>query len=122
MFRINYHSIFTASRPVDFRKSFDGLSGEVRNALEKDPLDGSLFVFFNKRMDSVKMLLWDGDGFWLFYKKLEVGTFQFPLQCSSESPSVAVGYDELQCILSGIEITRIHKRKRYEHSKIYIDI
>jgi transposase len=113
MFRINYHSIFVASRPVDFRKSFDGLSGEVRNCLGMNPLDGSLFVFFNRRMDSVKMLLWDGDGFWLFAKKLETGTFQFPMRCSPEQPSASVAYDELQCILSGIEVTRIQKRKRF---------
>lgn len=116
MFRINYHSIFVASQPVDFRKTFNGLSGEVRNSLEMDPLDGSLFVFFNRRMDSVKMLLWDGDGFWLFAKKLEAGTFQFPLRCSPDKPSASVGYDELLCILSGIEVTRIRKRKRYSRA------
>ena len=117
MFRINYHSIFVASKPVDFRKSFDGLSGEVRNSLGKDPLDGSLFVFFNRRMDSVKMLLWDGDGYWLFSKKLEIGTFQFPLVCSPELSSASVGYDELQCILSGIELSGIQRRKRYFNPK-----
>ncbi len=64
--------------PVDMRRSFDGLECLVRDGLGEDPLSGSLFVFSNRRRDRAKLLLWDGSGFWIWYKRLEEGTFHFP--------------------------------------------
>jgi hypothetical protein len=55
------------------RKSFDGLQGLVVNELEMDSLSGDIFIFINKRRDRVKILVWDRNGFWLFYKRLEQG-------------------------------------------------
>lgn len=63
--------IFLCRDPADLRKSFDGLAALVREALGADPLSGHLFVFRNKRGDRLKILLWDRDGFLIFYKKLE---------------------------------------------------
>jgi transposase len=63
------HSIYLCSRHVDFRKCFDGLCGEIRNYMGGDPLDRSLFVFYNRRRDRLKMLLWDDDCFWLLYNQ-----------------------------------------------------
>ena len=60
--------IFLHARPTDMRKSFDGLSGLVRGVLAADPLDGSLFLFVNRRGDRLKALWWDQDGLALFYK------------------------------------------------------
>ena len=68
--------IFLHARPTDMRKSFDGLCGLVRGVLQADPLDGSLFLFVNRRGDRLKMLWWDRDGLALFYKRLESGTFE----------------------------------------------
>jgi len=113
MFRINYQSIFFAVRPVDFRKSFNGLCGEVKNTLGADPQSGSLFVFHNKRRDALKLLFWEDDGFWLLYKRLEAGTFELPLVAAG-TPSVAIRYEQLQWILAGVEIGSIRMRKRYK--------
>ena len=104
--------IYLSSRPVDFRKQFDGLCGEVLDFMGKNPQDGSLFVFYNKRRDRMKLLWWQADGFWLFYKRLEAGTFQVP-ENTSEDKSIHLTADELQLIISGIDLTSIKRRKRY---------
>ena len=58
------------------RKSFDGLCALVSAMPDHDPLDGAAYIFTNKRRNRIKLLVWDGDGFWIFYKRLEKGTFQ----------------------------------------------
>ena len=68
--------VYVCTSSVDFRKQHDGLVAIVRGELGSDPLDGSLFAFFNRRRDRIKLLLWDANGFWLFYKRLERGTFE----------------------------------------------
>lgn len=113
MFRINFQSIFFAARPVDFRKSINGLSGEVKNTLGADPQSGSLFVFINKRRDALKLLFWEDDGFWMLYKRLEAGTFELPLVAAG-ARSVSIGYGQLQWILAGVELDSISMRKRYK--------
>ncbi|MCX7429686.1 MAG: IS66 family insertion sequence element accessory protein TnpB [Planctomycetia bacterium] len=69
-------TIYLHSGATDMRKSFDGLSGIIRGTFGGDPADGSLFLFVNKRRDRIKALWWDGDGFVLWYKRLEQGTFE----------------------------------------------
>lgn len=66
------------AQATDMRKSFDGLSGVVTSALGRDPTNGDVYVFVNRRRDRMKLLVWDHTGFWLFYKRLEQGTFQLP--------------------------------------------
>ena len=81
-------TIFLHTAPTDMRKSFDGLTGLVRNTFGSDPTDGSLFLFVNKRRDRIKALWWDGDGFVLWYKRLErERSRRCPLQM--ESPGFA---------------------------------
>jgi transposase len=72
--------ILVCRKGVDFRKAHDGLCAVVRDSFGDDPFSGSVFVFFNKARDRVKLLVWDGNGFWLFYKRLERGTFRFDLR------------------------------------------
>jgi lambda repressor-like predicted transcriptional regulator len=69
--------IFLAVEPADMRKGFDGLSQLVRDRIAQDPLSGHLYVFRNKRRDRIKILYWDRDGFALWCKRLEKGTFRF---------------------------------------------
>ena len=69
--------IYVASEPADMRKSFNGLTILVNEALEKDPLSGHLFVFRNRRRTSLKLLCYDGQGFWLCQKRLSQGRFRF---------------------------------------------
>ncbi len=94
------------------RKSFDGLSGLVRNELNTNPLSGEVFVFFNRRRTMVKLLQWDLTGFIIFSKRLEAGTFG-NLSDGADGVSVTVKRDELLLVLEGIELKNIKRRKRY---------
>lgn len=91
------------------RKGFDGLSGLVRDGLLKDPLSGDVFIFFNKRRSQVKLLLWERDGFSMYYKRLEQGTYELPLTTSTELKS-----SELMLILQGISLKSVRRRKRFD--------
>lgn len=100
------------THPTDMRKSFNGLFGIVTAALKADPLSGDVYVFINKRKDRIKLLFWDNGGFWIFYKRLEKGTFQYPVS-DPASESLAISYDELVMILEGIDLHSIKRRPRY---------
>lgn len=98
------------------RKGFDGLSGLVRDGLQKDPLSGDVFIFFNKRRSQVKLLLWEGDGFSLYHKRLERGTYELP-SLANASTSVELRSNELMLILQGISLQSVRRRKRFGPSK-----
>ena len=66
---------FLCCTPVDMRNGFDGLAGIVRNILKQNPVGGSVFIFINRAGTHIKLLYWDGDGFALFYKRLERGRY-----------------------------------------------
>lgn len=103
---------FLYAHATDMRKSFDGLSGLVASALSRDPTSGDVYVFLNRRRDRMKLLLWDRTGFWLFYKRLEQGTFQLPANLAQHT-SLELRYDELLLILEGIDLASIKRRRRY---------
>lgn len=98
MIRTQGVHIWLATSPVDMRRSFDALAEHVRTILADDPMSGHLFVFRNRSSQRVKILWWDGDGFALYYKRLERGTFQFP---SSTDKSVSIESAALMKLLSG---------------------
>jgi transposase len=78
MIQITPHiRIFLCKEPVDFRKGIDGLASICRNKLSKDPFSGSMFIFSNKKRTTLKILLYDGQGFWLFIKRLSKGRFSW---------------------------------------------
>lgn len=104
-------SIFLYSKPTDMRKSFCGLSGLVRSELGREPNDGSMFLFINRRKDKLKALWWDRDGLVLFYKRLESGTFE-RIE-SGDRPAVTIDAAELSMLLSGIDIQSARRRKRF---------
>ncbi len=83
---------------VDMRKSFDGLIGLVQTALHEDALSGSLFVFFNRRANLVKLVYWDRTGFCLFAKRLERGRFALPGEAATQELSMRA----FELILDGI--------------------
>jgi transposase len=93
--------IWLATQPLDMRRSFDALAEHVRTLLAHDPMSGHLFVFRNRSGQRVKILWWDGDGYALYYKRLERGTFQFP---AAGQASVAVAADQLKRLLSGCPV------------------
>jgi transposase len=106
---------FLYQHQADMRKGFDGLGGLVRDGLQKDPLSGDAFIFFNKRRNQVKLLLWEKDGFSIYHKRLERGTYEVPGHTLAELRS-----DELMLILQGISLKSVHRRKRFsmEEKKI----
>lgn len=91
------------------RKSFDSLCGCVEEHFHQDPLNGSLFVFFNRRRTMVKMLLWEKSGFWIFMKRLENGSFSL----AGVDTRGMIDQTRLLCILDGIELAGSYQRKRY---------
>lgn len=109
MLTISHHQrYFLYQGPADMRKGFDGLSGLVCNEMHQDPLSGDLFLFFNRRCNQIKILQWDRDGFALYNKRLEKGTFEIP-----KNNEKNISADVLSCILQGIKLASIRKRKRY---------
>lgn len=106
--------VYVATAPCNLRKSFDGLSNEVREALGKDPLCGHVFVFLNRRKTQVKLVLWTRGGFTIVHKRLERGTFTFPAQVAEGARSVEVDVHELSMLLEGIDVTRARASRRWE--------
>ncbi len=119
--------VFLATEPTDMRKGFDGLFALVESVIKEDPFSGHLFVFHNHRRDRLKVLWWDRDGLAIFYKRLERGSYPFPIDItarkSSDPTSVAdqgppprceIRADELVMLLEGIDLGRVKRRPRYE--------
>ena len=95
------------------RRSFDGLHAIVQNEFNRDILDGDVFLFLNKRRDRIKILWWDGDGMAIFMKRLEAGTYQLP-EITAEHVSLALDRTQVELLLSGIELSSVKRRKRYQ--------
>jgi transposase len=106
--------VYFATQPVNLRKSFDGLTNEIRHALGYDPLDGHLFVFLNRRKNQVKLLVWTRGGFTIVHKKLERGTFTFPARVTAGAASVTIDVHELTMLLEGIDVSRAKAQPRWE--------
>ncbi len=105
---------------ADMRKGFDGLSGLVLSAMAGDPLSGDVFLFINRRRNRMKLLVWDPPiesragwtGFVLWYKRLEQGTFEFPVAGSGEQ-SLAISWQKLVLILEGVKLDSVVQRERF---------
>lgn len=91
--------VLVAVKPVDFRRGIDGLAALCRAVLSEEPMSGALFVFRSRSRRAIKMLVYDGQGFWLCQKRLSVGRFQF--WPSGESASVLMRAHEFHVLLSG---------------------
>lgn len=104
--------VFLCTSPTDMRKGFDTLARLVRDDLGADPLSGHLFLFVGRRKDRLKVLYWDADGYALWYKRLEQGTFRMPAT-KPETPSVELKASELAMLLEGIDLRSIKRRQRF---------
>jgi len=96
--------VYLWSDHVDLRKGFDGLSALVQGVLKEDPFSGKCFVFKNRRSNRLKLLMWDGTGFVLAYKRLDRGTFFWP---RANAGKIKVTQAELGLIFDGIDWRRI---------------
>ena len=89
------------------------LHGLVVEVLKQDPLSGDWFVFLNRRHDRIKLLAWERDGFSIYYKQLQSGTFALP---PHDGESLELSSAQLALLLSGIDLARTRPRKRYQHA------
>ena len=94
--------VYLACGRTDMRKSINGLSAIVEGSFKLDPFDNVLFVFCNRNRDRLKILEWDGDGFWLHFKRLEKGRFKWPVE--GESTTMTLTAQELTFLLGGAKI------------------
>ncbi|MCK4660178.1 MAG: IS66 family insertion sequence element accessory protein TnpB [Phycisphaerae bacterium] len=106
-------SIFLYTQPTDMRKGFNGLLAIVRGEFAADPLDGSLFLFINRRRDRLKILHFDGSGHWLYYKLLEAGTFEV---IASEGKCTQIDSTQPAILLGGVSLVGLKRRKRYQRA------
>lgn len=101
MIQITPHMrILVATEPADFRKGIDGLAGICRKVLKSDPFSGCVFVFGNRMRTAIKVLIYDGQGFWLCQKRLSKGCFRWWPKSSDET-SCRLAAHELQTLLAG---------------------
>lgn len=107
--------IFVCTKPVDMRRSFDGLFGLVQTLVHQDPFSGSLFLFRSRRGDFIKIFWWDLDGWAIFAKRLEVGTFNFPdvRFVNGEYDPLEMERSDLLLLLEGIDTGSVKRFKRY---------
>jgi len=103
-------SVYLACGPTDLRKSIDSLAALVQESFGLAPFSPCLFVFCNRERNKLKILYWEHNGFWLFYRRLERGTFQWP---SDRVGTVIVSSRELRWLLDGLELSQ-----RQAHPKV----
>jgi len=108
MMNISGRRVFLACGQTDMRKNINGLAAIVESSFELDPFDGALFVFCNRKRNRVKVLVWDEDGFWLCFKRLEKGHFRWPV--IGEEATMTLTSDELAILLSGTRVELKIKR------------
>ncbi|RYL87286.1 transposase [Sporolactobacillus sp. THM7-4] len=106
--------VYLANGATDLRKSIDGLAVLVQESFHLDPFSPCLFVFCNRKHDKIKILQWESSGFWLYYKRLEKGRFQWP-PATGASPSLAVSRRQLSWLLDGLSL-----EQKQAHSKIEV--
>ena len=107
--------VYLCTTPCDMRRGFDGLRMLAEQVIGVDPLGGHLFVFCGRRADRVKILYWDRDGWALWAKRLEAGTYAFPFD-STGRREITSG--ELGALLEGIDLGGATRRKRYRRAQL----
>jgi transposase len=106
--------IFVARDVVDMREGFDGLCGTVIDLFDEDPQSGHLFLFFNRRRDRVKALIWEPSGLWLLYKRLEHGRFKVFDRVSEHTGHYEMSSTDLALLLDGIDLRGARRRLTHE--------
>lgn len=107
--------VYLCLSPCDMRRSFDGLHALVRDHLQLDAFAGHLYLFLNKRRDRLKILYWDRDGFAIWAKRLEEGSYAIP-SGEAGARGFEITVEELGALLSGIDLSSASRRKRYRRA------
>lgn len=98
------------AKPCDMRKGFNMLCGLVRNELDREPTGGDVFIFINKPRNTIKLLHWERDGFVIYHKRLERGTFSLPKVFAGNRE---ISWPELVSLIEGITIEKIVQKPRF---------
>lgn len=98
--------IFLGVAPIDMRRSFDGICAAIVETVQGDPLSGHVFLFRGKGGDKIKALVWDRNGFIIWYKRLEKGRFKWPRVAAD---SLEISSQELSLLLDGIDFTKLKR-------------
>lgn len=109
MMRWSDKPVYLCCGYTDMRKSINGLITLVQESFSLDPFADALFVFCNRSRDRLKILEWDGDGFWLYFKRLERGHFRWP--AAGETSTMALEAKELTCLIEGARLEKKLRRK-----------
>src|SRR2546426_1763540 len=104
--------VYLCTAPADMRKGFDSLAAVVRESFGHDPLSGHLFLFVSRARDRLKILYWDHDGYALWYKRLEAGTFRVPVVTDGRA-SIEMKASELAMLLAGIDLRSVQHSPRF---------
>lgn len=107
------HRCYIYRGTTDMRKGIDSLCGLVRNEFRKDPMSGELFIFFCRERRRVKILVWDDDGYALYHKRLERGSFEIP---KGELLHESITAEQLTYVLLGVNLKNLSYRPRYQHT------
>jgi transposase len=113
--------IYLCVQPADMRRGFDTLAAAVKEFLRHDPFSGNLFLFVSRGKDRMKILYWEKDGFCLWYKRLEEGTFKLPATRDAEgkaAASVELKATELAMLLEGIDLKSIKRSQRFHRPEV----
>jgi len=108
MLNLSGKRVFLACGKTDMRKSIDGLAAIVEGSFKLDPFSGALFVFCNRNRDRIKILEWDGDGYWLHFKRLEKGHYRWPT--AGDDATMTLTGEELMFLLGGTQVELKLKR------------
>jgi transposase len=108
--------VYLARGATDMRKSIDGLAAIVQYTFALQPFEPSLFVFCNRGCDKIKILYWEGNGYWLFYRRLERGRFRWPAGDSTQP--LVIDRRQLQWLLDGLELVqpKAHRSLELKHA------
>jgi len=115
MFNLSNMKVLMHIPPIDMRKSINGLSILVVEELKENPTSGQLFVFRNKTSNKIKLLYWERDGFWMFYKRLEKSRFKFP----KIGERMQMTLTQLRWLLDGLDINKIEERGEINYQYFY---
>ena len=109
--------VYLALGPTDLRNNIDGLALMIERKFKLDPFSKSMFVFCNKKKDKIKILFWDKNGFWLYYRRLERGTFKWP-QKEKSSLTLSVTEQQLSWLMDGLSLKEPSAHKEISARKL----
>jgi transposase len=109
--RENFDRVYLACGATDMRRSIDGLAAIVQECFRLDPFSTGLFVFCNRKKDRIKILRWEHNGFWLYYRRLERGRFRWPMDKTVDT--IQIGMRELNWLLDGLPL-----EQKQAHQKV----